>query len=1036
MKAAGRAWHPPSFAVIRHPVMSCSSMQFLINCESSELASTVKKMLGDQWVDEALAIASPSLHVRLTQWLAGGGDFSALERVLARYLIRMSFRATPFGTFSCVTTWHAARKSGDAQASAAMPWPHLPSRGNMKKVVSLDSRILSELAASVRSERSQSLRYFLNDTLYERSGDYLYMAMGGSKNLPATPYHTVSADKSVYLDALIELSARGVTRDELARGIRDRFPSETLEECEEFVDDAINQQILVTDHLHGIACEDGLALLRDHVGIESEMTPLLTKLSGLISPPSVQATGLNELAAEVAELLATRIHVEKDTPKIKVDLAGELRDEVAIDPNAIAKGISGVISRMVKIRKSTKLDAFIKRFAERFGEAEVPVLEVAEMLDSLGFAHKVVNPPLVKMIMGMASPSPQKKAAGRSEIDSFGLLPGLIGDNLYVDVSSVLPRSDEANSVDLVAWVAAWESDSQAGSPLTEGSVLEILKVGRTSGHRIFGRFAGVSAEIRNHLTCDDDPSGPLVAELLHLPHPKLGNVCSRVQLTPWHLGIRAGAPLDSALLLSDLTVRASHGILKLRSKAHRRDVLLQMSNAHAYPDAPSVPLYRFLASIANQGDFAELPNLRALAPSARFVPGLICDGVVISRASWRVPAEFCARLAKLSKFEARNALRSCAAADRWPNPVALVIGDQVSPFNLELDWMVDELATELKRSKGADLKEVYLDGMRPKLRSDEGAHFHEILVPLRSMVPPRRPSKPACVEDWRDTVRSPWSNWAYLKLYVRPSNQDQVLRVIAPLLNKAVAEGALNKYFYIRYVDEQGEHLRLRLNLECGAMAAAWTILGESFRELRDLGLLSSVATDSYVRELERYGGLRTMELCESIFCADSVLVMEHLHGAPDTGIAWEVGLALLDELIQATGLKSTAERLEFARKVSVDFQNEFRFDAKQKKRIGVAFRSLPSSLAEACSSRSASRDAEASLAAIAELWSAISSDPGLVPSQIHRMRWSLVHMRANRIFNSMPRAQEAIVFDLLRRLYERDIAVGAKGACTEELV
>lgn len=1033
MNIENSAWRIPTFAVIRHPVMSCSSMHCLINCEASDLANTVRAMLEDRWVDEALAIASPSLHGRVKQWLAGGSGFSALERVVARYLIRMSFRATPFGAFSCVTTWHSIQPQGEMQRFDRRSWPRLPSRERMRKVVGLDSRVVDDLASVVRKTRSGSMKYFLNDTLYERSDDYVFIARGSARDLPATPYQTVAADKSSYLAALIELCRKGSTRELLAQGIRNRFSSEMPEDCEEFVNDAIDRQILVTDHLHPVACEDGLSSLTECVESKTEMASLLYEVSELISPSCVRATRLDVLANEVADLLSTAVEIQRQAPAIKVDLLAELRDRTAIDPAAIARRISGVVSRIVKLRRSTNLDAFVKRFSERFGESEVPLMDVAEMLEALGFSHTSINPPLVRMIMGGATPSAGRKSAATSKSDPFDLMPSLTGKDLYVDVSSVLPHTNESRSADLVAWVAAWEVDSNSEAPGIESSVLEIQKVGRTSGNRIFGRFAGASDAIRRHLTCDDDPDGPMIAELLHLPHPRLGNVCARVPLTQWHVGIRAGALPDSALLLCDLTLRVSGGRLKLRSKTHGRDVLLQMSNAHAYPNAPSVPLYRFLATVANQGDYAEIPNLRALAPNAAFVPGLICDGIVISRASWRVPSEFCARLAKLSKGEARQELRALALADRWPSPLALAAGDQVSPFNLDQDWMVDELATELKRCKGADIKEVYLNGMRPGIRSEEGPSFHEIIVPLTPKSSARRTEPLVAMEDWRDVVKPPWGEWAYLKLYVRASNQDHVLRKLAPMLNKGVADGVIEKYFYIRYVDEEGEHIRLRLNRQRGAMAAAWTILGEAFDELQRLGLLVSVGTDTYVREVARYGGARTISPCESIFCIDSVLAIEHIQSAADTGISWDVGLALLDEMIELTGLVSTAQRLNFARKVSSDFQTEFRFDAKHKRRIGGALRSLPNSLAEISLARPDSQTANA--CDIADHWSVVACTPGLTQDQIHRVRWSLVHMRANRIFNSMPRMQEAIVFDLLRRVYERDIAIASRDACAERM-
>ena len=55
-------------------------------------------------VDEALFVASPSLHGSIASWRAQPASSARLETALVKYVARASGRATPFGLFSGIST--------------------------------------------------------------------------------------------------------------------------------------------------------------------------------------------------------------------------------------------------------------------------------------------------------------------------------------------------------------------------------------------------------------------------------------------------------------------------------------------------------------------------------------------------------------------------------------------------------------------------------------------------------------------------------------------------------------------------------------------------------------------------------------------------------------------------------------------------------------------------------------------------------------------------------------------------------------------
>ncbi len=91
------------FFVIRFPKYSIDALDRWQGDET-ELRDQLQVWIQDPLVKEALYIASPSLQERLDYWIKDPTSKKGrkIERVLAKYFIRMASRCTPFGMFSGV----------------------------------------------------------------------------------------------------------------------------------------------------------------------------------------------------------------------------------------------------------------------------------------------------------------------------------------------------------------------------------------------------------------------------------------------------------------------------------------------------------------------------------------------------------------------------------------------------------------------------------------------------------------------------------------------------------------------------------------------------------------------------------------------------------------------------------------------------------------------------------------------------------------------------------------------------------------------
>lgn len=113
---------------------------------------------------------------------------------------------------------------------------------------------------------------------------------------------------------------------------------------------------------------------------------------------------------------------------------------------------------------------------------------------------------------------------------------------------------------------------------------------------------------------------------------------------------------------------------------------------------------------------------------------------------------------------------------------------------------------------------------------------------------------------------------WVYFKLYGIENRTNEILGQLLPEFLESIQNP---KHFFIRYSDEEGAHLRIRIKFK--NENEAYVFLPEVIKWIHTLceyNLISNVMFDTYFREINRYGGPETINLCENIFFKDSVLV------------------------------------------------------------------------------------------------------------------------------------------------------------------
>lgn len=284
-----------------------------------------------------------------------------------------------------------------------------------------------------------------------------------------------------------------------------------------------------------------------------------------------------------------------------------------------------------------------------------------------------------------------------------------------------------------------------------------------------------------------------------------------------------------------------------------------------------------------------------------------------------------------------------------------------------------------------------------------------------------------------------PGSQWLFFKLYTGTQSADVLLaEQIGPLVKRLQKSGAIDDFFFIRYTDPLF-HLRLRLHIpDTTRYDEVFHAAYETLQPCIESKLLTSVACDTYVREVERYGG-KAIEATERLFGCDSICIIrilellrqqERFGIYPSEEIRWQLGLLLNDDLLDAFGLSLT-DKNELVAEAAKGYKAEFGFTAyRTTKQINDKYRTLRNDLRHVMTTGLREEfpyeileERKRQIEGLADTIKTIVPD-----GEFQDYLRSLIHMTMNRLFRSQNRLCEMMVLEYLNREYSRTLAIKKK--------
>jgi thiopeptide-type bacteriocin biosynthesis protein len=987
-------------------------------------------------IREALFLASPNLHNELEKYEQDPDKYEDEERLLfslLKYLLRMSNRSTPFGMMAGLGLGQWGKESMVIRSEAK------------NRATGLDMNFLGGLISKLQKipEIKAQLRYTLNNSAYCMEGEVRFVEFFYQDN---TRIHQISsAELNEYLAPFLELPDEGQSIEQLVALLD--FPEISQEEKRGFIEQLIDAQLLVSNLLPNITGESFFTKIRNSLRsmtgerparIVQTLDAIQEKLEALDSQylnspeqyaPIIKLIESLEVPFNPKYLFQTNLFYEFETAHLKKKISYQLGRATK------------VLNKLTPPPRRPYLKEFKERFVNRYQDQEVPLMEALDPDKGVGYkgSHTMLDLPFLDGVI-LSRPENQNTLPLNSltALKLKLINDALLNNRTVVDLADhelLLDRiSTDGNRLCESFYYALRIFPQQDKDP----HVL-IDAVGGPSATNIINRFAsdhvGLESFIQDVFKTEEEiweERGCMLAEIVHLPEARTGNVLHRKVQRKYEIPYLAKVDPEKQIKVDDLLVSVIDDDVVLRSRAHDRRVIPKLSNAHNYI-FNSLPVYNFLCDLQcgdnNDSFYFSWDDLEHYFT---FLPRVVYQNIVLFRAQWRFPR---IEMEKVYKMNTED-FSAWRTKHGIPNVVTIGEADNelVIDFNNPLSRKL--FVNETKRFGSVLIREELYDAEESLVRDEQNqayaSEFFTFAMDKSAVEHLRSYGAPQQDERVQRTF-FPGSEWLYLELYSGAKVADEILADLHELLTHPAMQKLVDQYFFIRYnVPEQHIRLRLQISKPEGREQCLDILHREVFEKYASQKKLYNVRVASYERELERYGPAN-IEDVERIFCADSATAMSFFSilNLDNAEIyKWKYAIIAIDSLLSDFGfeLKEKAGVMETLESL---FGSEFRDDKTTKKALSAKYRNYKQTVEDVFDEQSelygeigdifSMMEHRSSIheEAVASIRSRYEEDDLFYRDVIN----SIIHMICNRVFTLFPRHHEFLCYYFLARYYKTSL-------------
>jgi len=1028
------------FYLLRTPAKPVEEILYLNELLDQGNLDAVKQLFRDSYFSEAIYISSRDLYMSLQKWLEGEElspkKLKKLLTGLQKYYSRMCTRSTPFGLFA----GSACGSIHEQQSGVSFD------SNKIRKATRFDMSYINELTHQLARQPAikEQIRYYVNNTLYKVGYRYLYVEytmVAGKRN------HALSAlTASDYIDMVLELAKEGVTIPVLTVEIGKTISDEQA--INNFINGLIASQVLTHELMPAIANENFVpAFIQrlQELGQEQVCAPLEEALHVMkdekISLPGFQA--VEEKAGSVIpvsglEVLQTDMFYNMQQNNLNRQVISELAEA------------SYELSSAIPSYVPSLLETFMKKFAERYEQAEIPLVLALDPDVGIGYGLATTGNVEYMPLIEKLAITPGGGDAARKRLAFEDLVENKMR-SWWQTGGQVITLT--AADLEMLRTRSAPDRPTQSASCYMFGSLLasscEAIDRGEyaflatqlhaPSAAKLMARFAHGDSLLKEkmlHITRTEQEVNRerIMAEIAYVPEGHFANLSIRPVQRNYEIAFLSQSAVEPAYRIdvNDILVSIRNNRIVVRSRRLNKEILPCHTNA--FNTDLAQPFVRFLTDLqsmfVNTGfrwqwyNYAPEPHL----------PRVEYKKIILHREKW-----FLARSRNSTDEVLMDTLHAFLEKYQVPRYVILSEGDNELLIDTSSEFCKGHVIQAMRKG-GVTFLEHLLTPENCFIKDEKGHYGNEMVIPM-SVSSPVFAEQPAkeLIDSSVVCQRTfgPGSKWLYFKIYSGFKTMDLLLRdIIQPLVQEWKGSGAIEKWFFIRYNDPDS-HIRLRLLR--GTDQEGWYRIAEKLNaELEPLiesGQVFKCMMDTYQRELERYGTL-TMEDSESLFYYDSEAVinmLDHLQGQRGEQLRWQMALYNVDQLLDNFQYDLMQKR-DFMKQLRNNFFREFAGRSRESaircdQSLSNKYRNNKSLIQEVFVPARRTTQVLAAMESYnvrGDMHAAtIKHIKGKV-QQLDGLLNSYIHMTMNRTFLARHRVHELVVYDTLYRYYDSLVAMG----------
>lgn len=1010
---------------------------------------SIKGNIHEDAMEEAIYLSSPVLQRELKK-TNSKSDVSEKEKrkqdiSVYKYQSRASHRCTPFGLYAGLGIVKFGLKNeiiidDDLYKS-------------LSRNTKLDMHVVCGLSRMIENDKELRpfIKYFKNSSLYRVGDTYRYIEFLYKNNHRS--YKISKVDFNEYLEYILDSVKLGLNEKELL----DLLTGEGIDESEakDFLNEIIDSQILTTQFEPNVIGTDFFNVIHDNLtAVLNEsgnerikyILGIVRRVQSMMAEMDINVLNSIKAYSEIFNNLVEILPALSESNLFQVDSFRQTKVESEIDEKIRSKLEKCLVflNKITPPDVNTGLDQFIVKFRERFEDREMPLLFVLDKETGIGFPDKDTAG-----INVLINDITFRTATNSNEIKWSNLqscLLELIIRSREKNLKIIKISDDDFKTVDY--------SNIKAGLSLpvlynvidaNESKIL-FKNAGGSSAVNFVGRFASKEngmLSLVNEITEHEKNLMPdrVFAEIGHLPEDRTGNVIARQEFRQYEIPYLARSIVDESLQISgeDLMISIKNNKIILRSKKLNKEIIPRLGNAHNYA-MRALPVYHFLCEMqfhyiekrALYFTWGVLGNLFSFFPRIEYYDSVLCP------ATWKLSTVDILKLnAKATEEKKMEVFKDVIKRNDIPDKFLVSEGDNEMLIDTNNNLSVLAFFDLIKKKNQVIIKEFLFNSDSSFIKDIKGNPYTNECVAFALNDASRNAAVAISNADYRIQRIFPLgSEWIYFKIYCGIMTTDRLLsEQFTEVINNLLKVGAIKKWFFIRYFDSDF-HIRIRIEVTNKTyISDVLSLMHDNFAPLLKENIITKIQTDTYIRELERYGE-DTISHAETLFFYDSEFILSSLKmlgSEKGLEIRWKVAIRAVDEFLDNFSL-SAIEKYNLISSLSEQFFKEHGGDKQLKVILDNKFRKLRINVEEVLDRNNDSVREYFSIIKLLDIRgkkvSAIAEELIVLRNNnrlelpLENLLASYLHMNLDRIFMGRNRTNEMVVYNLLAKYYKSTVA------------